>query len=185
MLLATFLDLSGSTAVLVGGGRVAARRSRVLLQAGLQVRVVSPTFAPEVRAQDVELMEREYRTGDLDGAALVVACTDNPEVNDRVADDARRLGLLVNHSGDAARGTFRFPATVERGGVQLALTTGTELPMLAQALRERLEAALPEQLPLERWSQQRDAALRLDPAQRQPALDRLREDIRRTVGVRA
>lgn len=183
MLLAAFLNLQGHRAVVVGGGAVASRRAGTLLEAGMQVSVVAPDVAAELRAQDVTCMEREYRTEDLNGARLVLACTDNQDVNDRVTGDALARGLLVSHAGDAAQGNLRFPATLQRGGVQVALTTGRELPMLAQALKERVEAVLPEQLPLEGWVQRREQAVTLTGSEREAALAGLRREIRLAVGL--
>jgi precorrin-2 dehydrogenase/sirohydrochlorin ferrochelatase len=185
MLLAAFLNLHGERALVVGGGSVALRRVPVLLQAGMKVSVVAPGIAAEMRVQDVTCMEREYRTEDLNGARLVLACTDNQDVNDRVTGDALALGLLVSHAGDAAQGNLRFPATLERGGVQLALTTGRELPMLAQALRERLSGVLPQDLPLQGWVERREQAVTLSGSEREAALAGLRRDIRLAVGLSA
>ena len=185
MLLAAFLNFHGEQAVVVGGGSVALRRVPVLLRAGLKVSVVAPGIAAGLRAQDVTCMEREYRTEDLSGARLVLACTDSAAINDRVTEDALDLGLLVSHAGSAERGNLRFPATLERGEVQLALTTGRELPMLAQALRERLEGVLPEALPLAGWVQRREQAVALSGSEREAALAGLRRDIRLAVGLSA
>ena len=183
MMLAAFLNLHGEPAVVVGGGAVACRRVRTLLDAGLKVSVIAPTIAPELRAQDVACMERAYLSGDLNGAKLVLACTDSAETNDLVTADALRLGLLVSHAGDADQGNLRFPATLERGGVQLALTTGRELPMLAQALREKLSEALPETLPLDGWVRQRERAVALTGPEREAAMGALRREIRQAVGL--
>lgn len=183
MLLAAFLNLHGEPAVVVGGGAVACRRVRTLLDAGMKVSVIAPAIAPQLRAQDIACTERSYRSGDLNGARLVLACTDSAETNDRVTADALSLGLLVGHAGDADQGNLRFPATLERGGVQLALSTGRELPMLAQALREKLEEALPETLPLDGWVRQREQAVALSGPEREAALSALRREIRQTVGL--
>lgn len=185
MLLAAVLNLQGERAVIVGGGAVAARRAPTLLAAGMGVSVIAPTIAPGLRAQDVTCMERPYQNGDLNGARLVLACTDRPDVNDRVIADALALGLLASHAGDAAQGNLRFPATLEQGGVQIALNTGRELPMLAQALKERLTGLLPETLPLDGWTQRREAAVALQGAAREAALRALRQDIRQAVGLGA
>ena len=185
MLLATFLDLRGDLAVVVGGGAVARRRVGTLLQAGLRVSVIAPTISPELQGQDVVCMERPYQSGDLAGAKVVLACTDDGRVNDRVVADAHALGLLVSHAGDAERGNLRFPASVERGELRVALTTGRELPMLAQALRERLEETLPADLPLGAWVARREQAVSLSGPERELALNTLRHDIRLAVGLSA
>ncbi|WP_424950852.1 precorrin-2 dehydrogenase/sirohydrochlorin ferrochelatase family protein [Deinococcus sp.] len=183
MLLAAFLNLHGERAVVVGGGVVASRRVGTLLRAEMRVSVIAPTISPELRAKDVTCMDRAYVSGDVVGARLVLACTDSPAVNDRVTADALKLGLLVGHAGDAARGNLRFPATLERGGVTLALTSGRELPMLAQALKERLGEVLPEDLPLDAWVRRREQAVALAAPDREAVLEKLRREIRLAVGL--
>ncbi|GGR08782.1 precorrin-2 dehydrogenase/sirohydrochlorin ferrochelatase family protein [Deinococcus ruber] len=178
MLLAAFLNFQDAQAVVVGGGAVAERRIGTLLHAGLRVTVIAPAISPAVRVQDVTVIERAYLETDLEGARLVLACTDDPATNDRITVDALNRGLLVGHAGNAARGNLRFPAVIERGSVQVAVNTGRELPMLAQALTERLESALPDSLPLDAWMDRRSAALGLSGTERETALNRLRADIR-------
>ena len=182
-MLAVLLDLEGELALLIGGGEVALRRARTLAAAGLRLRVVAPRIAPELAALATECVERGFELSDLQGAALVVACTDNPGVNDEVAHLARRAGLLTNHAGEAGRGNLRFPAVLERAGLTIAISSGAELPLLAQALRERLASVLPEELPLGAWTQQRDAALALSGSQREEAMQVLKTQIRGAVGL--
>ena len=177
------LSLVGETALIVGGGEVALRRARTLSAAGLRLRVVAPEVNAELAGLADEVARRPFGTADLDGARLVVACTSSAAVNDEVTRLARLLGTLVNHAGQAEAGSLRFPALLERGGVRVAISTGTELPMLAQALREKLGAALPDSLPVSDWSARRDAALHLVGAERDAALDHLRSDIRAGVGL--
>lgn len=183
MTLAAYLDLNEEWGLLVGGGAVASRRAATLKAAGLRVRVTAPTILPALRAQADAVNERSFEEADLDGVRLVVACTDRPEVNDAVTALALRRGLLANHAGEAGRGNLRFPVTLEQGGLRLALSTGHELPMLAQALRERLAATLPQHLPLADWQARRDAALLNDAGAREAALTELRRDIRAAVGL--
>ena len=185
MLLAAFLNLSGQGAVVVGGGAVAARRIPGLLRAGLRVTVIAPRIVPDVRALAAVCLERGYESGDVQGARLVLACTDDDAINDRVTADALALGLLVSHAGAAERGNLRFPAVIERGGVQVAVNTGRELPLLSQALGERLGAALPQSFPLERWAGERERAVALSGAEREAALGALRRDIRRHLELSA
>lgn len=184
MSLAAFLELSGEQALIVGGGRVALRRARTLLHAGLRVRVVAPFLLAELATLPVRHEPRSYHPDDVQGARLVVAATDNAAVNDAVAADARAAGALVNHAGDAALGTLRFPSVTERAGVQVAVASGRELPMLAQALREAVAALLPTQTDLEAWVARREQALALERAEREAALEALRLDIRTVIGGR-
>lgn len=181
--LAAFLNLSGETAVVVGGGPVALRRARTLLGAGLRVRVVAPELHPDLAALPVGHHPRPYRPGDVAGARVVVAATDSAEVNGAVTAEAHAAGLLVNHAGDAARGNLRFPAVTRRGGVEVAFTTGRELPLLAQALAERIAGLLPAPEQVDAWAERREAALALAGAEREAALAALRADIRAAVGL--
>ncbi|BDP43072.1 hypothetical protein DAETH_30410 [Deinococcus aetherius] len=183
MSLAALLNLRDEPALVVGGGAVALRRARTLLDAGLRVTVVAPDLHPDFRALPVRAERRPYRPADLEGVRVAVAATDSEDVNDAVTGDARAAGVLVNHAGDAARGTLRFPAAVERGGVQVAVSTGRELPMLAQALRERIAALLPEPGTVDGWAARREEALGLPFAARESALEALRADIRVAFGL--
>ncbi|WP_291430400.1 NAD(P)-dependent oxidoreductase [Deinococcus sp.] len=189
-LLPAFLDLHGVRAVVVGGGAVALRRTRALLDAGLRVQVIAPDCCDELAALSTDCLStdwqpRPYRSGDLSGAVLVVAATSHASVNAQVVRDARDLGLLVNDASDATRGNLRFPAVAARAGVQVAVSTGRELPMLAQALTERARDLLPTPEQLVIWTERREAALTLPEPQRQADLGALRQDIRRAVGVPA
>ena len=144
----------------MGGGTVALRRAATLLAAGLQVRVVAPEILPELLALNIESCRAGLSPQRPAGARVVVACTDQAAVNDEVTRLALAAGLLINHAGQAGAGNLRFPAVLERGGVTVAISTGSELPMLAQALREKVALCLPAELPLARLDR---------PARRGPA----------------
>ena len=138
-----FLDLAGSRVLLVGGGVVAKRKAEALMEAGADVVVGAPELEPELARAVAEgrLAHRPgpFHPGWLDGAWLVIAATDNPEVNAAVAREAEARRLWVNVVDDAPRCTFQVPARVERGPLQVAISSRGEAPMLARWLRERLE----------------------------------------------
>lgn len=183
VLLPVFLDLRGESALVVGGGAVALRRVATLLEAGLSVTVVAPDLHPELEALPVQRERRVYRTGDAAGRRVVVAATDDANVNNAIAADARAAGALVNHAGDAGQGWLRFAATTTRAGVQVAVSSGRELPMLTQALTERIAELLPTQAQIDGWTAQRQEALGLEPDAKAAALAALRADIRAGVGL--
>lgn len=183
MSLAAFLDLRGEAALVVGGGPVALRRARTLLEAGLDVTVVAPDLHPDLAALPLRAERRPYRPEDVWEKRVVVAATDQAALNDAVVAAARAAGALVNHAGDAERSTLRFPAVVRRGGVQVAVSSGHELPLLAQALAERIAALLPESDTVAAWVARRERALTLDPAAREDALAGLRAEIRTALGL--
>jgi precorrin-2 dehydrogenase/sirohydrochlorin ferrochelatase len=132
--------------VIVGGGPVAARKARALLDAGAtRVRVVSPTFC-EAMPAEVERVVGTYDPAHLKGAALVFAATALPEVNEAVVHEAHRIGALANRAdGDEdAAGDFTTPATARAGDVVLTVSTGGSPALAAvvrDALREKVDAA--------------------------------------------
>ena len=137
------VDLAGRPVVVVGGGAVAERRVHGLLAAGARVRVVTPRVGEGLAAVaargEVSVEPRPYRTGDLAGAALAVAATDDPEVNRLVAADGRAAGVPVNRADDADGGDVTVPAVLRRGDLTVAVATSGRTPGLAGALRRRLE----------------------------------------------
>jgi precorrin-2 dehydrogenase/sirohydrochlorin ferrochelatase len=137
------LDLNGRLAVLIGGGRVAARKLASLLEAGARVRLAAPRLDP--RAEElaagprVELLRRGFEPGDLDGACLVVCATDDQELNRVVAAEADKRGLFVNVVDVPSLCSFIVPAVVRRGELTLAVSTGGASPAAARRLREGLQ----------------------------------------------
>ena len=188
MLYPVFLDLRGACALVVGGGEIGLRRARALRTAGAEVRVVSPEVHPDLEGLisedlDVTLIRRAFMAQDLDGVRLAFACANSKVVNDAVAAEARARGVWCNHASQPEKGDLRLGATLARGPLQVAVSSGAELPHLAQALRDKLARALPEALPVDAWAARRRAALELPPEQRELVLSTLKGEIRRTVGV--
>lgn len=135
------LDVSDRLVVIVGGGPVAARKARTLLDCGAtRVRVVAPGIHDDVPAA-VERVVSLYDPRYLDGAGLVFAATDWPDVNDEVVRDARARKIPVSRvdSGDAG-GDFISPAIWRQGEITVAVSAGS--PALAAAVRDDLAAAL-------------------------------------------
>ena len=129
--------------VVVGGGHVAARKVEGLLAAEAQVKVISPELVPELEllmeAGDITALKRSYQEGDLDGAFLVIAATDDNTVNQAIWAEATKRGCLINVVDDPEQSTFILPAVMQRGEMSIAITTGGGSPALARRLRERLE----------------------------------------------
>lgn len=138
------LDLKRS--VVVGGGSIAFRKVEALLEAGAKVEVISPELVPGLQALAgsglVSAIPRPYMEGDLAGAFLVIAATDDPQINLRVCAEARRTGCLVNVVDDPAHCDFALPAVLRRGDLSIAISTGGASPALARRLRERLEGLI-------------------------------------------
>lgn len=125
--------------MVVGGGAVANRKARKLLQARAKVAVISPEIAPDLESVAVEVHRRPYREGDLEGASLAFAATDVREVNASVAREARERGVFVNVADEPAEGDFALPSTLRRGRLQVSVSTGGASPTLATRIRHQLE----------------------------------------------
>ncbi len=139
------LVLDGAKCVVVGGGKVAARKVGALRRAGGQVHVVSPAFDDALlERDDITRHQQPYSRELLAGARVVMVCTDDRAVNAQVSDDARAVGALVNVADDPEFCDFYVPAVVRRGPIQIAVGTGGASPELAATVRRRIEAALPE-----------------------------------------
>jgi siroheme synthase-like protein len=137
-----FLDLKDRPVLVVGAGKVALRKTKGLVEAGAQVTVVSPKHLREFAKLPVRLVEREFRTSDLAGPALVFAATDDRLTNHRIAIAAKGRGVFANVADSAEECGFIVPARLARGGVQIAVSTGGRDPRLSKELREKLERVL-------------------------------------------
>ncbi|MDA1128973.1 MAG: bifunctional precorrin-2 dehydrogenase/sirohydrochlorin ferrochelatase [Chloroflexi bacterium] len=137
-----FLNLEGRRAVIIGGGLIAEGKILKLLDSGAKIIVISPDATQGIRDAadrgDIEFHLRKYEAGDLEGAFLVIAATNDRVVNQEIFEEAESLGILLNAVDDPPRCSFIAPAIVERGPVTLAISTGGASPALARKLRETL-----------------------------------------------
>ncbi|HVB44283.1 MAG TPA: uroporphyrinogen-III C-methyltransferase [Streptosporangiaceae bacterium] len=128
------LELNGRAVVVVGGGPVALRRSRALVDAGARVTVIAPAVAEEFTELAVTVHRRRYRDGDLAGAWLVHASTDDPAVNAAVAAEAARQRTWCVRADDATTLAAKMPAVTRHGDITVAVTAGAD-PRRSQRLR--------------------------------------------------
>lgn len=139
-----FADLTDRQVLVVGGGVVAARKVERLLLAGARVHLVAPVLGAELHRRfaggEVEFTAGIFRPEQLDGVLLVIAATDDAEVNQAVAAAARKRSVLANVVDDPVLSSFQVPAVVERGPVQIAISSGGSAPVLARLLRARIES---------------------------------------------
>ena len=137
------LLVRGRRVVVVGGGRIAARKIEPLLEAGARVEVVSPEVGAEIRAWAdagrLVLHERAFRAGDLEGAWLALTATDDPVVNAAVHAAGEAGRVWVNSADDPANCSFTLMAVIRRGDLVVSLGTGGRSPALAAQLRRRFE----------------------------------------------
>jgi len=139
------LNLQARPVLVVGGGRVGLRKALALAAAGAKVTLVAGKTGPKDNRGDpnITTLAEDYDSRHVQGAVLVLACTDDHHVNRRVADNARRAGALVNVADCPELCDFFLPAAARDGDVVLAVGTGGAAPSLAVRLRDELAAALP------------------------------------------
>jgi precorrin-2 dehydrogenase/sirohydrochlorin ferrochelatase len=137
-------NLARVRCVVVGGGTVGERKARDLLDGGARPIIISPDLTEALigwcAEGRIEHVERIYRAGDLAGAFLAIAATDDRAANAAVAEEAARLGILANIADDPAAGNFHTAAVVRRGDLLLAVSTGGGSPALTARIRLELEA---------------------------------------------
>ena len=142
-----FLDLSDQPCLVIGGGEVAARKIRSLVDVGARVMIVAPALCDSAAAlaeqHDLEVELREFEEKDIRGRLLVIAATGATDVNRRAFAACRERRVLINTVDDPALCTAIFPSIVERSPVTVAVSTGGASPTLARRIREQIETLLP------------------------------------------
>ena len=171
-----FVDLSDKTILVVGGGSIALRRAKAIRPFAGTVTVVArhlsgefAAWAQESAAQAQEnaagadpsaadrgttpgprgslrMMEREFRPEDLEGVDLVLACTDDHELNHRITAECRRRGIPANNAADKTDCDFYFPGLVDRDPVVVGITASGQAHHLAKEMREKIETVVDETL---------------------------------------
>ena len=138
-----FLKLTNRPVLVVGGGSIATSKVPALLEAGANVTVVSPTLSPELTARvghrEVAWLEKPFSSDDLDGKFLVIAGTSLGDLNEFVYREADRRNVLCNAVDDPDHCHFYYGSIVQRGALQIAISTNGKSPALAQRLRQELE----------------------------------------------
>ena len=172
-----FVDLNDKTALVVGGGPVAARKARVLLDYGPRVLVCAPRFVPELeQLSGAELLRQPFVPDLLEGVSLAIAATDDRVLNRTVAQLCRKRAIPVNVADSREESTFLFPAVVRRGRLSVGISTGGASPAAAAYVRRTLEEQLPESLePILDWleDQRKKGKDTLPPSRRRSWFSRL------------
>jgi len=142
-----FLQIRDRPCLVVGAGKVAARKVALLLRAGARVTVIAPQTCAELQAHaargSVRCEERDFQAEDIDGVVLVIAATNDETVNRTVSELAKRRGIPVNVVDNPGLCGFIMPSIIDRSPVQVAVSTGGASPVLARLLRARLESFIP------------------------------------------
>ncbi len=138
-----YVDLNRRRSLVVGAGKVAARKVRSLLEAGALVRVVSPDAVEEVaelaRQGKIDWQKRTFAESDLEGTFLVVGAAGDPEVNRQVYEAADSASILINIVDEPGLCNFIVPSVIRHGEFQIAISSGGASPVLARKIREVLQ----------------------------------------------
>jgi siroheme synthase-like protein len=136
------LEVAGRRAVVIGRTAVAQGKADALLEAGAEVTVIAKGPRPALARLEAEpranVIRREYEPGDLDGAFVCVASSEDPEIRAAIYAEGRWGKVLVNVMDDVPHCDFAAPAVVRRGELAIAISTGGRSPALARRLREDL-----------------------------------------------
>ncbi|MGA3224529.1 MAG: bifunctional precorrin-2 dehydrogenase/sirohydrochlorin ferrochelatase [Acidobacteriaceae bacterium] len=145
-----FLKLEGKRCLVVGAGLVGLEKVESLLRCGAAIRVVAPHAVPQVQEMsvrgEIEWLARDYEPEDAEGRDLIIAATSDRAVNRAVFEEASRRSILCNTADDPPLCDFFFASIVQRGDLQIAISTAGQSPALAQRLRREIDAQLPADL---------------------------------------
>ncbi|MGD9949866.1 MAG: bifunctional precorrin-2 dehydrogenase/sirohydrochlorin ferrochelatase [Desulfobulbus sp.] len=146
------LEITGRLCVVVGGGKVAARKVRGILAAGGRVRILSPELTPQlatlVAQGTIEWWQKTFVSEDLADAFLVFAATDKPSVQAEIIEAARSRNLLINVADGPELCDFQVPAVLRRGDLSISIATNGKTPAVAALIRKRLGEVIGEEYAL-------------------------------------
>lgn len=138
-----FLELEGKTVLVVGGGNVALRKVETLLEYGAEVNIVSKGLNSQLRglveSGKIRQVGKEFVDKHLNSIFLAIAATDDPELNHKISESARKRGIMINAVDQPADCDFIVPSVVKRGDLSVAVSTSGKSPALAKSIRKQLE----------------------------------------------
>ena len=139
-----FVELEGKTVLVVGGGNVAQRKIENLLHFGASIQIISRELTHKIKqlveANKIQHIGDEFRDEHLDSVFLVIAATDDKQLNKKISESSRKRHMLINAVDQPADCNFIVPSIVNRGDLLIAITTSGKSPALAKKIREQLEA---------------------------------------------
>ncbi len=143
------INIAGKKAVVIGGGSVALRKAKDLLECGALVTIIAPEIHDEIahladsHSGKINVMKREYRDGDCEGALIVFSATDDEAVNNAVYTEASSRNILVNAVDDPPNCSFFMPSWFNRNGLIVAVSTSGISPSMSARIRRDLERSIP------------------------------------------
>lgn len=140
------VDLSDAAVLIVGGGKTAARKAKQMLSFGARCHVIAPETDPEFDDMPCETENRCFQDGDIEALlplAVVIAATDDHELNHKIGEQCASLGIRVNVVDDPELSSFIFPSIVSEGDVLCAVTSGGKSPLVSQYIKGLIERIWP------------------------------------------
>jgi precorrin-2 dehydrogenase/sirohydrochlorin ferrochelatase len=166
-LLPVALRVENQRITIVGGGAVAARKARALLECGARVKIISPQLCDELKTQLEqpspcwEYSQRAFQSDDCDGCILVFACTNDSQVNAQIAAICGAKNILCQVADDGAGSTLHSAAAIRRGAICIGVSTEGASPALAKFLKEKIEDCIGEEYSqLSQWMGERRESLK-------------------------
>jgi len=142
-----FVDIENKKCLIVGGGKVAQRKVEKLLPYGPDITLCAPDVTDELlQIKEINILQEPFREELLENADMVIAATDDPELNHRISELCRGGRIPVNVVDDRDYCSFIFPALINRGCMTIGITTGGASPLAARKIRELIEDSLPDNL---------------------------------------
>jgi siroheme synthase-like protein len=144
MLLPVALHVENRRCLVVGGGAVAARKTKSLLECGAQVKIIAPEIGDEMTEllPRIEYSQRAFEAGDCANFQLVFACTNSREVNAQIAREAQEAGALCNIADDPQHSDFHTTSVVRRGPIAIGISSEGASPVLSRHVKEQIENAV-------------------------------------------
>ncbi|MGC8748663.1 MAG: precorrin-2 dehydrogenase/sirohydrochlorin ferrochelatase family protein [Candidatus Kapaibacteriota bacterium] len=143
-----FVDLSKFKPLVIGGGEVATRKVKNLLEFGANPKIIAPELTQELEEiivkHNLEFHRRKYQKGDLEGFNLIFVATDDPALDEIVQQEANERNAIVNFADKPEICNFIMPSYIKRGDLVIAISTQGKAPFLSRCLRESLEKKFPE-----------------------------------------
>lgn len=143
-----FLDMKNKMVIVFGGGTIATRRTRVLLEFGAKVQVIAPEISQELKElsqnQNLTLEYRRYRPSELQEIDLVLAVTDDETVNNTIFRECQHKNILVNVSSDQEKCDFFFPGIVQEGDITVGVTANGKNHKKAAEVTRKIKELLQE-----------------------------------------
>lgn len=141
-----FIELKHKKCYIIGGGAIAYRKAEAMLEYEADVTVISPMICEEILllGNNLHIIPRTYNEKDIEDAFMVIAATDNPEVNSAISKVCTEMNILVNVVDEIEKCNFLFPAYVKRGNISIGVTTSGKSPVIAGYIKKSIQENLPD-----------------------------------------